>query len=126
LGQKQILRPSQKVLAVRFPAVVDSLFDVGQQIRRVLDFVKDDGRRVHIEKTTRVGPRRRAHVWRLERNIAERFAKDMLQQCGLARLAWSRQDHRRELRGGLSEDWLQRTRDVTTAHGQTPSCNYAL
>jgi hypothetical protein len=25
LGQKQILRPSQKVLAVRFPAVVDSL-----------------------------------------------------------------------------------------------------
>jgi hypothetical protein len=31
----------------------------------------------------------------------------MLQQCGLARLAWSRQDHRRELGGSLSEDRLQ-------------------
>ena len=77
-------------------------------------------------ETARVGRRRRANVGRLERNIAGRFAEDMLQQRGLARLAWSDKDHAREVGRGLSEDWLQRTRDVATAHRRSSACNYAL
>ncbi len=65
------------------------------------------------KKTARVGRRRGAHVGRLQRDIAGRFAEDMLQHCGLARLAWPRQDHGGELGGSLSQNWLQRTRNVT-------------
>jgi hypothetical protein len=89
-GQKKILRSRQKVLTAGVPAVIDALLDVRQQIWRVLNLVKDDWRRVYLQKTARIGRCRGANVGWLQRDIAGRFAEDMLQQCGLARLARSR------------------------------------
>jgi len=45
---------------------VDPLFDIGQQVRRVLDLVEDDRRGIHLQESARIRNRRRAHVGRFQ------------------------------------------------------------
>jgi hypothetical protein len=102
-GQEQILRPRQKVLAVRGPALVDPFLDIGQQFGCVLNLVENDWRRVHLEEASGIGDGRSAHVWRFQGNVARRFAEQVVEQGGLPRLARAGQHDRGKLSGSLAE-----------------------
>ena len=92
------------------------LFDVGQQIRRVLDLVVDHWRRVERQKPTRITARRGAHIGRLQGDDRPLRTDHVFQQRGLAGLARADQNDDGKLGHGPGKDRFQAPGDVVLGH----------
>ena len=106
--------------------LIDSLFDVRQQFRSVLDFVEDDRGRERIEEAPGIGRHSRANIGRFQGYVLGSPAKQALQQSRLARLPGACQNDCRELAGGPFDHSFQRAPDVVRVHSKAPACNYAF
>ena len=102
LHEKQILRPGQQVLAGNLAPRVDTLLDVGEELRSVLYFVNDQGRREAVQEGTGIGGDRGAQIRWIERDVAESLFVESSEERGLARLPRSRDDDDRK-RGRQAE-----------------------
>ncbi len=93
--ERRLLRAGQQPLPLELWSTVDPGADVGQQLRRILYLVENDGSPQIVEEAARILPDTRDNVGVLEQKVAG-VRKEMLEERRLAGSAGAGDEHRRE------------------------------
>jgi len=108
------------------PVGIDFFFDIGKQVGRVLNFIKDNRWRIGLKKSPRVLSGGCPDIRRFQRNITGMFPEKVKKERGFPGLPGTGQNNGWKLRSRLEDHRLQGPLDIVGCCRNIHTLNFAF